>query len=768
MNKPLLLAAIFLLCQTAFAQIITVKQDSTGDYIYIQDAVDMANIGDTVLVWPGTFYENVEIEEKYLTLGSLALTTGDDTYINRTIINGNQTGSCIKLNECQDTCIVNGFTLTNGSGTWNGSIMGGGIFAEESEIKLFNCRVHNNRVTGIGGGIFIYKCYLFLSGSTISNNHAMESAGGIGFVINSTLVFDSVKKCNIYENYAAEGTDINKGKSSAPVHIIVDTFTVAVPDYYYLFSSNDDDYNEGITFDINTGKIEQVAQNLFVSNTGNNANSGLTLSEPLKDIHFALLKMKSDSVSPDTIHIANGMYSPSSGEKFPLSIKKYVSLQGESRDSCIFDGEQLSYHLHGLPLAKNFKISQLTIQNGKESGSSPYIGSFVFYRNNHATYEDLVFRQNFGYASNSGTISISNSVLFKNVDFISNTGGATFRAFSYYETDNVSDTIRLSNCRFIENLPDYTDPEYGVGGGPFIAGPGGLYPTYMTCIFNNCLFTDNRTKDHPLGGATSISLGVSSGAQVHLANCTFSDNYSDNWLGANIGVTYGSKLNVYNSIMYDNDLGEIYMWTSEGEGDSYLEVYNSLVDGGEEDIHIFSDGNHIFYDETNIDEDPNFLGKWEHPYQINTGSPCIDAGTLNLPDFIEIPEFDLAGNPRVIGDSIDMGAYEWNPTVGIDKYQYQPIESEQPKLLKAAPNPFRMETTISADWDFQGHVQIEIYNNSGLRVKQIKSGQSYRTGSLITPWDGKGQNGNEMPSGIYHLVMTWDGKEVENLKIIHH
>ena len=56
------------------------------------------------------------------------------------------------------------------------------------------------------------------------------------------------------------------------------------------------------------------------------------------------------------------------------------------------------------------------------------------------------------------------------------------------------------------------------------------------------------------------------------------------------------------------------------------------------------------------------------PYQITDGPPCIDAGTLaNLPDFIESSEYDLAGNPRIVGDSIDMGAYEWNPTVGIDK-----------------------------------------------------------------------------------------------------
>ncbi|MCF6170059.1 MAG: hypothetical protein L3J66_03675 [Bacteroidales bacterium] len=37
-----------------------------------------------------------------------------------------------------------------------------------------------------------------------------------------------------------------------------------------------------------------------------------------------------------------------------------------------------------------------------------------------------------------------------------------------------------------------------------------------------------------------------------------------------------------------------------------------------------------------------------------------------------------------MGDSIDMGAYEWNPTVGVDENIYQPIKSDKPKLLHAA------------------------------------------------------------------------------------
>jgi len=71
------------------AQTITVKQDGTGNFTTIQDAIDHAWNGDTVLVWPGTYFENVDFKGKSLTLGSLTLTTGDANYKYSTITSSN-------------------------------------------------------------------------------------------------------------------------------------------------------------------------------------------------------------------------------------------------------------------------------------------------------------------------------------------------------------------------------------------------------------------------------------------------------------------------------------------------------------------------------------------------------------------------------------------------------------------------------------------------------------------------------------------------------
>ena len=76
------------------ATILTVKQEGTGDYTLIQEAIDASMDGDTVLVWPGTYFENIHCEDKSITVGSLTLATNDLGYIYQTIIDGKQTGSC--------------------------------------------------------------------------------------------------------------------------------------------------------------------------------------------------------------------------------------------------------------------------------------------------------------------------------------------------------------------------------------------------------------------------------------------------------------------------------------------------------------------------------------------------------------------------------------------------------------------------------------------------------------------------------------------------
>ena len=747
--KNRILILFLLITSTAVSQIHSVKQDGSGDFTTIQSAVDAAGNGDTVLVWPGTWFENVEITGKNISLGSLTLTTGDLGYIEQTIINGNFNGSCIRLKNCQDTNLVNGFSLTKGSGSYHGSIGGGGMSVYQAPANIFNCKIFENQVTGRGGAIYIEESWVFLSNTSIYGNHALKSGGGIN-IIRSELIFDSQYLCSIYLNYSSQGTDISKG-GPEPLDVIVDTFTVKQPDYYYAFSTNGSPHPvNNINFSINSAKIEAVSENLYVSPQGDNNNTGLSASDPLKDIYFALLKLQSDSLNPDTIFISEGIYSPLSGEKFPLSIKGHIHLSGINEDSCILDGNAETFLLYSIINANRYSISNLVLQNGSDQSSPWGYGAILFVYNDHATLNNLTFRINSGKYSSNGAISESNKFRVINCTFQDNHGGEALRSGSQSK-----DSTMIINTRFLNNRPIDSLPETAFGGGMAVIGD--YSSGSINCYFYNCLFAENHTKDYIWSGANSIA--VSSGAIAYLINCTLGNNTSDNDLGANIGVVHNSYLYIYNSILYNNYPAEIYMFTVNS-GDSKLEVYNSLVHGGSEEIRILTPDNVVYYDQSNIDTDPMWDTTSLYPYSLSYGSPCINTGTLDLPPEIELPETDLAGNPRVWDGQIDMGAYEYGPWVGVG---YRPPVPPAPQI-SAAPNPFFHETTINFKVKEKGKQQIRVYDIHGNHISTLLDVTGL-PGSGNIRWS-TGDNGHQLPAGVYIIELLVNGKSKGSVKVV--
>ena len=62
------------ICTTAAAETITVDNNigSTADYTSIQAAVNGAHEGDTILVYPGTYVENVDVNVTNLSIRSFS------------------------------------------------------------------------------------------------------------------------------------------------------------------------------------------------------------------------------------------------------------------------------------------------------------------------------------------------------------------------------------------------------------------------------------------------------------------------------------------------------------------------------------------------------------------------------------------------------------------------------------------------------------------------------------------------------------------------
>ena len=109
-----------------------VSSDGKTSYSVIQDAIDDASDGDTILVEPGIYPENVNFNGKNIVVQGENRET--------TIINGSQSGTVVTFESGEDsTAVLTGFTITNGSGYIDDTVkLGGGIYIENASPIIEN------------------------------------------------------------------------------------------------------------------------------------------------------------------------------------------------------------------------------------------------------------------------------------------------------------------------------------------------------------------------------------------------------------------------------------------------------------------------------------------------------------------------------------------------------------------------------------------------------------------------------------------------------
>ncbi|MCK4640549.1 MAG: matrixin family metalloprotease [Candidatus Marinimicrobia bacterium] len=186
----------------------TSGNDQTGigsqlsPFASIQHGIDMTNDNDTVLVSPGTYVENINFNGKNIVVGSLILTTGDTAYISQTVIDGNQYGSVVTVENGEDsTSLLTGFTLTNGYGNYaspwgSSSYFGGGIYCNNSSPLIRNLIIKNN-IAAYGGGMSLCNYNGTISNVVVINNQAVDWGRGGGILIwTATPIFQDVLIAN--------------------------------------------------------------------------------------------------------------------------------------------------------------------------------------------------------------------------------------------------------------------------------------------------------------------------------------------------------------------------------------------------------------------------------------------------------------------------------------------------------------------------------------------------------------------------------------------
>ena len=141
-----------------------------ADAATIQQAINAAAPGDTVLVAPGTYIENLTFLGKAIAVVSEA---GPAV----TIIDGNQAGSVVQFTSGETrAALLQGFTIQNGAAGSNG---GGGIFIRNSSPTIAENWILANGACS-GAGIMSNFGSPLIQGNRIARNYLFGCTGGFG------------------------------------------------------------------------------------------------------------------------------------------------------------------------------------------------------------------------------------------------------------------------------------------------------------------------------------------------------------------------------------------------------------------------------------------------------------------------------------------------------------------------------------------------------------------------------------------------------------
>jgi hypothetical protein len=106
--------------------------------------------------------------------------------------------------------------------------------------------------------------------------------------------------------------------------------------------------------------------------------------------------------------------------------------------------------------------------------------------------------------------------------------------------------------------------------------------------------------------------------------------------------------------------------------------------------------------------------------------------------------------------------------IGTNEY----VDAEASKLIPGAyeleqnyPNPFNPSTTISYMVPVGSQVRLEILSVLGQRVRVLDEG--YRPGATYSViWDGKGDNGQPVSTGVYLCRLVADHNIMKVRKLV--
>ena len=281
---------------------------------------------------------------------------------------------------------------------------------------------------------------------------------------------------------------------------------------------------------------------------------------------------------------------------------------------------------------------------------------------------DIVFHDNNSETAYGGGMNIDScNMILTNAVFhdnhVVNAGGLGIQRCKDY-------TVKASNMLAYNNSVIH----YG----------GGLAMATSDPELNNLTIVHNCC-----GGGGGGGMQAAFNAEPTLNNCIFWGNYGIYVLGKDT-LEYGNGSQIY---LWGMDCRPIFK-----NGD--IQYGLDSIFGRE----YLTDANYIDM----IDENPLFVNANSNDYQLLENSPCINNGSADITGLF-IPGTDLNGNPRICGQRIDMGCYE---------FCYADVNETllEEKSMFVYPNPLNYNSLCIVNLNRSGNVTLKLLSLDGREV----------------------------------------------------
>ena len=237
-----------------------------GSYPTIQAAIDASSNGDTVLVAPGTYFENVSFKGKLITVQSAQ---GPGT----TVIDGGGVAPVVNFSNAETTAaVLQGFTLQHGNAPFAYGYEGAGVHITSASPTIVGNVISANSACGDGTGISVAFASPVIRDNTITGNSKQVGCSGQG---GGGIFVRGAASAQIIHNTITNNTsDFGGG---------IDLFASGTPTLLNnTISNNTAGIQGGGVYMVNQSDAT-IVQNLVTGNTSAQNGGGFYISIPSGD-----------------------------------------------------------------------------------------------------------------------------------------------------------------------------------------------------------------------------------------------------------------------------------------------------------------------------------------------------------------------------------------------------------------------------------------------------------------------------------------------------